>query len=634
MSTFVCPRAVVLRFKKMSLVWLSIAATITTGSLPDENDDACDLVRAESCRPLPQCGELLAQPSVDPVAELFSEAITGSVDSRGIDQIVDLGAAAQITTAVKGEPYTCFEAGKYEKVALSCPAGSRAHINFISFGNPSGTCGNYRRGDCDGLEAFDRIANDNGMMKYSWCTSCPNVLGDITCPAGKTLAHAATKIAIEYTCCDSILACPPSPVGSMTAPTMPPTMLAVEASAHMYVTALERTTPTQVAASLDAEGVGVTDVKLVAEPQKTGRFEVSFAYEVAGQSAKTLNAGKFCAGVTAFACVHQRCSCAVVSVTNKARRRLAAAAAMASTPGCTGCTSTIAFKISTIHADHYMPTAWWGISYAAVALLLHLGGAIAWLVLLFCDCPTKRGCCGALCAKPLCDACRSRAHGCDCGARDATEAYGDGPAPVASAAASTLDRRPIAVRCTPPPAWSMIPAALGVVPLAVLALVVISIAMGPAEYAPGEPLSMLVPGASFSATLAVFEGIAALVGVALATLAAVATFVPFRDGKSCAATCGKSEKAGKCGACIDTFAHLLRLKLTAGLCAIALFLSAFSILIVLLCAQMFIGRRGFELVHVLGLVLGHVLVGVIELAAHLALWRALDSSARRAGAKE
>ena len=253
-----------------------------------------------------------------------------------------------------------------------------------------------------------------------------------------------------------------------------------------------------------------------------------------------------------------------------------------------------------------MPTAWWGISYAAVALVLHLGGAIAWLVLLFCDCPTKRGCCGALCAKPLCDACRSRAHGCDCGARDAAEAYTDGPAPVASAAASTLDRRPIAVRCTPPPVWSLIPVALGVAPLAVLALIVISIAMGPAEAAPGEPLSMLVPGASFSATLAVFEGVAALVGVALATLAAVAAFVPFRDGKSCAATCGESEKAGKCGACIDTFAHLLRLKLAAGLCAVALFLSAFAILVVLLCAQMFIGRRGFELVHVLGLVLGHL----------------------------
>ena len=76
------------------------------------------------------------------------------------------------------------------------------------------------------------------------------------------------------------------------------------------------------------------------------------------------------------------------------------------------------------------------------------------------------------------------------------------------------------------------------------------------------------------------------------------------------------------------------MKLAAGLCAVALFLSAFAILVVLLCAQMFIGRRGFELVHVLGLVLGHVLVGVIELAAHLALWRALDSSSRRAGAKQ
>ena len=298
---------------------LLCVAAVATGTLPDDNGGVCDLVRAKTSNALPKCGEVFTNPSVDHFAGWLSEAVTGSRNSEGIDQIVDL---AQITTAVKGEPYTCFEAGKYEKVALQCPAGSRAHINFISFGNPSGSCGEYRRGDCDGLEAYDRIANDNGMMKYSWCTSCPNVLGDITCPAGKTLAHAATKIAIEYSCCDSFLNCPPSPVGSMTAPTMPPTTLAVEASAHMYIAALRRATPTQVAASLDAEGVGVTDVTLVAEPQKTGRFEVSFAYEVEGQSAKTLDAGKFCAGVTAFACVHERCSCAVVSVTNKARRRL------------------------------------------------------------------------------------------------------------------------------------------------------------------------------------------------------------------------------------------------------------------------------------------------------------------------
>ena len=597
----------------------------------------CDLVRAEGAEPLPNCGKLLSPtPSPDVIASGLKQLITGSSNAEGAAQLVDLALGVQ------GEPFNCFETQKYGKITLPCASGGKAHINFVAFGNPTGKCGAYEQGTCTGPEALDRLANHVGFFKYAWASACPNVIGPIVCSGA---GGGQQRLVIEYTCCDA-LPCLLQPVGSMNQPTLPPTASPAEGSAYAYAKAAKMATPDQVKASLGAEGVGASSVEVVVAAAKVDTYSVTGSYQINGQDAARLDHGKFCAGITSFACVEHPCTCRIVSATDRKRRRLAALArrlfasvaavttAAAAEPVCANCAVTVAFELTAITHDQYLPTAWWGISYAAAALVLHFGAAIVWLLLLFCECRTPLGCCGATCAKPAFDSCRRRTNGCDCGARDAVDAYGDGPVAAAvDGAPQPSDKRPIADRCVPAPAWALVPVAVATIAVALLALILISIAMGPAEYQ-GKALSMRVPGASYSATLAVFEAVAIIFATFIAALSLVVTFVPHKDGESCAATtCQQStttisHSCVGCGKLCDIVAKVLRSTLVATLTSALLFFSATSILIVLLCAQMFIGRPGFELLHVVALFTGHIVCALLQLAAQLALWRGCGGKKR------
>ena len=88
----------------------------------------------------------------------------------------------------------CATASEGSSAALSCPANySIAQINFASYGNPSGTCGDYQLGQCNSAHSSSVVSGFClGQQTCSVFASNGNFLGDPCRGTGKQLFFQVT----------------------------------------------------------------------------------------------------------------------------------------------------------------------------------------------------------------------------------------------------------------------------------------------------------------------------------------------------------------------------------------------------------------------------------------------------------
>jgi len=88
----------------------------------------------------------------------FRAGVAGvtSASLVGADVVAVVGSGEYKFSVVGNKGVSvCGAAPETNTVNLQCPSGqSITYVSFVSFGNPSGTCGNYRKGDCDAGSAL------------------------------------------------------------------------------------------------------------------------------------------------------------------------------------------------------------------------------------------------------------------------------------------------------------------------------------------------------------------------------------------------------------------------------------------------------------------------------------------------
>ncbi|PKA53215.1 Beta-galactosidase 7 [Apostasia shenzhenica] len=90
----------------------------------------------------------------------------------------------------------CANAAEGKTVALSCQGGQKiSNIEFASFGNPTGSCGSFQKGDCEAKESLSVI--QKACVGQATCTIevTENLLGMASCSAG-----TSKRLAIQASC--------------------------------------------------------------------------------------------------------------------------------------------------------------------------------------------------------------------------------------------------------------------------------------------------------------------------------------------------------------------------------------------------------------------------------------------------